>query len=358
MTECLAAPWPSQIRRGIGGGGNSERHTALARMRARREKHGGPDCMEDMPAKPPRPPSNRGASAGAQLSARSSPKSSAPWAAPWLPEVVGALVPGRHDEDDDPFPPKPMMPAPPGTGRGPAPPPGAADIMRTPRRDEGRGGGLAETPRSGAGAARATPRRDDFDDEPPRSARGGGGAGAGRVRGPAEALAARSGGTPHASEMEDPLPPQAKGADFRTLQAMIAKGIQDAEVGASSLEGDLAPLGGDDDELARHREAVRRRKEEDSAGKQREKEVAKEKRRKENEARVRRLQDEMEQEEQEVLRQREQQKSNEALCRRQMAAASRIQALVRGRRSRAGKSIASPVVAPKLHSEPWTAMGA
>jgi len=152
---------------------------------------------------------------------------------------------------------------------------------------------------------------------------------------------------------EDPLPPGVKGADFRTLQDMIAKGIQDAETGATKLEATITQNDNDDD-LARHREALRRRREEDMAARQREKEAAREKRRKEDEARRRRLQEEMDREEEEERRQKETKQNVEATCRRQMVAASRIQARFRGGRSRMGHAIASPVVVAKLHTEPWT----
>lgn len=168
------------------------------------------------------------------------------------------------------------------------------------------------------------------------------------MRGPAEARAARG----ESSGAEEPLPPGVNGADFRTLQDLIAKGIQEAEIGATTLEADIKESK-DDTELRRHRELLRQRREEDLAARQREKELAREKRRREDEARRKKLEAEMEQEEEQERRQKEDLKNVEASCRRQFTAVVRIQALFRGRRSRAGKHIASPVVTGKMHAKPW-----
>jgi len=225
----------------------------------------------------------------------------------------------------------------------------------TKKRDGGGSEGPSKTALSST--APLNRPRDDYPREPPKSAR------APRVRGPAEALAARHAGRDADDDdlspvrgapaaQEEPLPESVKGADFKTLQTMIAKGIQDAEKGASTLEGDLLPSDNDED-LKRHRELLRRRKEEEAANKQREKEAAREKRRLENEARIKKLQDQLDSEEKEEQRQREAVKEKEALCKRQLAAASRIQSRYRGYRSRKGHKIASPYVQPAPHSEPW-----
>merc|ERR1712087_602836 len=86
---------------------------------------------------------------------------------------------------------------------------------------------------------------------------------ASRVRGPTEARAAR-GGNRDLDGPDEPLPPGAANADFKTLQGMIARGIQDKEKEAESLEKDIAALD-DDEALRRYREAVRKRREEEEA---------------------------------------------------------------------------------------------
>lgn len=149
------------------------------------------------------------------------------------------------------------------------------------------------------------------------------------------------------------MPPGIKGADFKTLQDMIAKGIQDAETGATKLEADIR-ASDDEGDLQRHKELQRRKRDEDMAAKQREKDAAKEKRRREDELRRKKLQEEMDREEDEERRQREGNEAIEAQCMRQFRAVVRIQALIRGRRSRAGNHILSPVVVAMRHSQPWS----
>lgn len=168
------------------------------------------------------------------------------------------------------------------------------------------------------------------------------------MRGPAEARASR-GGEP---EGED-LPPGVKSADFKTLQNLIEKGIKDAESGNANLEGDLHARSDDEHDLQRHKELMRRRREEDEQAKQREKEVAREKRRREDELRRKKMEEEMEREELQVQREREEKAGREALCLRQFRAAVQIQAQFRGRRSRTGKHITSPVVVATKHTLPW-----
>jgi len=178
--------------------------------------------------------------------------------------------------------------------------------------------------------------------------------GGSRVRGPAEVKAARRGeGGGSASEAEDPLPAGAKGADFKTLQEMIARGIQDAESGASKLEGTIPPVSEDDAEFRRHRELVKRRQEEELAARQKEREMQRERRRKEEELRQRRQAEQLEREEQEEKQAAEEKRACEVQCRRELAAAVRIQAHSRGRRSRAGVPITSPAVKAQLHAQPW-----
>lgn len=207
---------------------------------------------------------------------------------------------------------------------------------------------------------------DSWAEEPPRRPRAGGAEARGdaysRVRGPAEALSARGeargsrgylgGADGGATGADEPLPPGAKGADFKTLQEMIARGIREGETGNAHLEKDVA-LDANDAELRRHREEVKRRREADAAAREKEKEAARERRRREDEQRRRRQTEELEQEELQVQRQREEHKAVEARCRRELQAAISIQALVRGRKSRAGVPIASPVVRAYLHTQPW-----
>lgn len=345
MAECMAPAWPSQRR----AGGNSERHSALARMRARRERS---ECTEESwPSRPPRPRSKGGdGNAVAAESPRSggpglaSPHGSPPWAPPWNP-------------DDGP-PPKPLMPQPPGEARHAS---RGAD-MKTPRRPE------AEPPASrrdlgasgqdfrssrdhlnASGSSFNTPQReratrrsldDEFEDGS-RSARAPG------RRGPAEVRAARGGGAD-----EEPLPPGARGADFKTLQDMIEKGIKDAEKGNSQMEADIRATN-DDSDLQRHKEALRRRREEETQARQHEKDIARERRRKEDEARRRKLEEQMEREEEQERWEQDEKAAKEALCLRQFRAVVRIQAHIRGRRSRAGKHIISPAVRPVRHTQPW-----
>jgi hypothetical protein len=154
-------------------------------------------------------------------------------------------------------------------------------------------------------------------------------------------------------EVEDEcLPPGAQNADFKTLHAMIARGIQDAEVGAEALEKDVPPpRGGDDEEERRFRERQRQRREQEAAQREKERELARQKRRREQEERERRQAEELERDEREDLDLKEARVQAEAQCRRELAAAMRIQAHVRGRRSRAGKPLAGCLKA-LLHWEP------
>eukprot|EP00928_Gymnodinium_smaydae_P044615 TRINITY_DN29758_c0_g1_i1.p1 TRINITY_DN29758_c0_g1~~TRINITY_DN29758_c0_g1_i1.p1 ORF type:complete len:429 (+),score=95.19 TRINITY_DN29758_c0_g1_i1:68-1288(+) len=399
MAECAAPPWPSQMRRG--GGGQSERHNALARMRARRAGGGtggrgaspagrgayaddfdADDDWErrDRGGERPRPPLPRGpaGASGVAPSARLTPRggsasstssASKPWAAPWTPESPrhGTRSPGSLlDADDlDAPPPRIAMPEPPreaGRPSAAASAPAAAAEGRKDvapqRRPDAAAAHAAHRPGSSSSSSsalhadahsrrRCAAPEDTFDE--PR--------GTPRARGPATARAARrsgagGGGDDFADAAEDPVPLGAKGADFKTLQEMIAQGIKQAEADASKIDAPAPILADNDSELESRRAAVRRRREEENAARQREKDQARERRQREDAERRRRQAEELEREEQEILKAREAQKCAAAQCQREMAAASRIQALVRGRRSRAGFPIASPTVVAQLHGTP------
>lgn len=171
------------------------------------------------------------------------------------------------------------------------------------------------------------------------------------MRGPAEVRTARN------TEAEDEgLPPGVQKADFHTLQAMIARGIQDSETGAVSLEADIPPIGSSaqDDEERRYMERQRQRRDQEDAQREKEREVAKQRRRREQEDRQRRQAEELEREEREELSLREARTEAERQCRKELAAAVRIQARIRGCLSRVGK----PSVVPRhmkavVHWEPW-----
>lgn len=324
----MAPPWPSQRR-----AGTSERHSALARMRDRRAGRASPDADEEgWP--PPRPPVRmKGSGGGGE--ARSLPPpprggtggSEAQPAAPWSPAWTPSSPRPRLEQPglEEPPPPRPAA----------RPPPG-----EPPRRRPSRGGERDEAPhRSQASRDERPMRRAEraldraaLEDSP---------SGGGRSRG------SRSCGGPGD---DDDVPAAAKGADFKTLQEMIARGIQDSETGASKLE---AALSDDEAELKRHREQMRKRREEEAAARQKEKEAARQKRRREEEERRRRQMELLEEEEVREQRAREQRKGTEQQCRREFAAAACIQAHFRGKRSRAGTPVEAPAVVAKLHSEPW-----
>jgi len=218
-----------------------------------------------------------------------------------------------------------------------------------PRRRPSRGG--SERPRLGEpGSVSDGARRDETprEERPPREERAprraerapvGDSPGAGRARG------ARGG-----AEDDEPLPPGIQGADFKTLQEMIARGIQDSETGASKFE---AMLSDDETDLKRHREMMRKRRDDEAAEKQKERDAARQRRRREDEERLRRQREALEEEFGKEQREREERQEVEQLCRREMKAVTRIQALFRGRRSRAGACISAPAVVAELHAEPW-----
>merc|ERR1711972_92534 len=95
---------------------------------------------------------------------------------------------------------------------------------------------------------------------------------------------------------EEPLPPGAANADFKTLQSMIARGIQEKEKEAESLEKDVAALD-DDESLRRYREAVRKRREEEDSSREKKREMERQRRRREQDQRERKMAEALELEE-------------------------------------------------------------
>lgn len=324
----MAPPWPSQRSRGLN---NSERHSALARMKERRAGREVEDIQKlpkgPLSARAPRsdrldlPP----ATPGRPDTATSSGGSAKPWSPAWTPDSPRPRV----DEAEN-------------------------RVSDRHLASQGSAAGY-ETARE-----RPTPRRPLVDDdvqqshgrEAFRGAQMNETWSAGRVRGPAEARSARQRG-PAGPIDEDELPAEAKGADFRTLQEMIAKGIVESETLASKMEATPKAVDDSDEELRRHREAVRKRREEAEQAKIREREQARLKRQREWEERSRKLQAELDQEEHDELRARESRKEAETQCQREHRAASRIQARVRGRRSRAGHPREVPRVRAVCHLEPY-----
>jgi hypothetical protein len=136
---------------------------------------------------------------------------------------------------------------------------------------------------------------------------------------------------------------------------MIARGIQDNESGAVKLESDIKQLGGEDEEERRFRERLRQRREQEAAQREKEREMTRQQRRRENDERVRRQAEEIDREFREEQELRESRVLAEEQCRKELAAASRIQARVRGCRSRAGKPCpTTSSMKAVLHWEPWT----
>jgi len=136
---------------------------------------------------------------------------------------------------------------------------------------------------------------------------------------------------------------------------MIARGIQDAECGATQLEADLRD---DEAELRRRKELQQHRREEEAAMKQKEREKARERRMKEQEERERRQALELQREEEEERRARAEQEAVKAQCARELRAVMRIQARFRGRRSRRVLAVGlvtpwPPAAVAKQHAEPW-----
>eukprot|EP00929_Paragymnodinium_shiwhaense_P040064 TRINITY_DN20946_c0_g1_i1.p1 TRINITY_DN20946_c0_g1~~TRINITY_DN20946_c0_g1_i1.p1 ORF type:complete len:390 (+),score=99.18 TRINITY_DN20946_c0_g1_i1:101-1270(+) len=353
------------------GGSMSERHAAMARMRERRG--GGHDTGDEKPWAPSydklgstmpsamRPKSGGfGAGFADDLNLDDMPP---PPRCPAPPGPRGAM--GLDMEAGGGGPPVPRCPAPPGgppasRGGGGAGADAGGGRPFSRGRDVGRqAGGLgATTPRE---ARREGGGGNKFDlgatcPDFPRGGGGGGGFGgstprmveeeprSGRVRGPAEARAARKqpAGDSAGAGGNDPIPPGAAGADFKTLQQMIAKGIQEAEVVANTMENGLGSVD-DGAEMRRHKEEMRRRREEEAGARQRERDAAREKRRREAEERQRRMAEELEKEEKHEQRARQEEQRMEAQKKAETVAAARIQARIRGRQSRQGLPVSSLV---------------
>lgn len=294
MATCMAPPWPSQRRSGF----NSERHTALARMRERRAGRDIEECHQ-LPKAP--------------VSART-PRSE-------LPAVPSPPIKSSREPETRP--------------------PSMADerAFKSERYMPSRGL-FAQTLRAD---------RHFLQEEEPRS----------RVRGPAEARAARE--RPSSSNADKPkdeaLPKEAKGADFRTLHEMIAKGIIESETGFSKMEATLRADDTEEEDLQRHRELVRRHRAEAEEVRQREREQARVKRQKEWDEQQRRIQLEMEREdEDEAQPMPPKLQPDDALlqrCKMELKAASRIQAVFRGHRSRRGHPTDTPAIHAVLHVKPF-----
>jgi len=292
----MAPAWPSQQRSGRG---TSERHSALARMRERHSKAARFTAEVDAPpsraSQQPRPPAQaRGNDSRpgfrlGNLSASGNADIVSSRTEPW---------------DDESPPPKPQRPT----------PPEDAMCKRRPAHSE-----------KTNGEGRSI-----------------------RVRGPAEVKTARG------NEADDEcLPPGAQAADFKTLHAMIARGIQESETGSLKLEADIPFKFGEDEGEHRFRERQRQRREQEAAQRDAEREQARQRRRKEQEERERRQAEELEREEREELSLRESRAHAEAQCRKELAAAMRIQSRVRGHWSRMGRpSVARHNLKAVLHWEP------
>ncbi|CAE8620431.1 unnamed protein product, partial [Polarella glacialis] len=235
---CLAPPWPSQRR----AGGTSERHCALARMRERRAgRDTEQDCRQAKQPFSARTPRGYG---GENVTPRrmvpptadgdDSGQRSSPWSPAWTPEARIVASPDS---------PRPCV---------------VDEAARHAATSERwmPSNSAYETPDDRRGEFR---RSCEGDDEPRSVASSSSGC---RVRGPAEVRIAR-GDRPATSggPLEDELPKGVKGADFRTLQQMIAQGIVEAETGASNMEATLKAVDNDDEGLQRHRDALVRHKE-------------------------------------------------------------------------------------------------
>jgi len=310
MAACAAPPWPSQQR--AGRGGTSERHCALARMRERHARAErvtpDPDLPQPRMQQPRAPVQPRSSDSGSGVRPGSFNSSDHAdlgrsrqdaWAPAWSPDV-----------DDESPPPKPRRPT----------PPEESGCRVRPHRSE-------------------KPSDDGYD----------GVSRSNRVRGPAAVKTARD-----SAEDDECLPPGAQLADFKTLHAMIARGIQDSEAGAVNLESHVPrPNVGEDDEELRFRERQRQRRDQETAQREKEREQAKEKRRREREERERRQAEELEREEREELSLCESRARAEAQCRKELAAAVQIQTCLRGRWSRMGKpSLVRHGLKAVLHWEP------
>jgi hypothetical protein len=160
---------------------------------------------------------------------------------------------------------------------------------------------------------------------------------------------------------DETLPKGAMGADFKTLQAMIAKGIQENEEDGALFE---ASVGGADwgrrEELeeAEWRQGYMKKRHSEEAARERDRERAREQRRRQDEERRRRQMEQIEQKLMEEKRREgrldDQQQHVKQLCECEFEAAKHIQARFRGRRSRLGHPIYSPDKKTRweLHEQP------
>lgn len=297
MAACMAPAWPSQQRSARG---TSERHSALARMRERhsRAERFTPevDAPPSRSLQQPRPPAQ----------ARSTESRPGPRLGSLSTSGNADVASSRAEPwDDESPPPKPQRPIAPEEA-----------------------------------VCKGRPARPEKTSDEGRST---------RVRGPAEVKTARG----NAAD-DDDLPPGAQSADFKTLHAMIARGIHESETGSIKLETDIPLELGVDEEEHRFRERQRQRREQEAAQREVEREQARQRRRKEQDQRERRQAEELEREEREELSLRESRAHAEAQCRKELAAALRIQSRMRGRWTRMGKPpVARHHLKAVLHWEPF-----
>lgn len=291
--------WPSQ-RRNV----SSERHSALARMRQRRDQRHD-DCSSLTRCPPIQP----------KGSARGFSEDILPYTPHKSPDASSRRpLMRRTGNDSNSAPPQQSL---------------ESEVRRsTPRRTDPT---TDESERRRAAQRRAERHamEEDLDELPPPRPRHGKSSHddtlpSPRVRGPAIARAAQE---------EEPLPPGAHGANFGSLQEMISKGIQDAESGAALLEGELKE---DEAEYRRRKEEVKQRREQDAEARRQEREKARLQRRRSEEERQRRQMEDLERWERDEKDRKEQQKQQEEKSRREYAAVTKIQARVRGKRLRAG----------------------
>mmetsp|Transcript_6228 Transcript_6228/g.10378 ORF Transcript_6228/g.10378 Transcript_6228/m.10378 type:complete len:355 (+) Transcript_6228:75-1139(+) len=186
-------------------------------------------------------------------------------------------------------------------------------------------------------------------------------ASSGRVRGPAAARAARQASSSHAVDADSgsgQLPSEVNGASFAELQAMIAQEIKESESSASALESHPSAAPGLEEELRRRTEENRRRREAEAEEREHQRQQARLERQRAEERRQREQAEQMAREEQEEVIQRKQndaKKQEEEQCLREYAAIVRIQAHIRGYRSRKGRHVPTPALplqglGPHTHS--------
>mmetsp|Transcript_43197 Transcript_43197/g.78578 ORF Transcript_43197/g.78578 Transcript_43197/m.78578 type:complete len:345 (+) Transcript_43197:39-1073(+) len=310
----IAEPWPSQRLK------TSDRHTALDRMRQRhaREAAGGDvqmcggkqvDVWRGTCAA--RPHSERASRARRELDADDDLRQS-------------RFAPDPHP----PSCPPPAEPSGrPGTSRSARPAPTHEEL-----RVINKAVAVATSKMEGT---TLLPDRDRDRDRPATSslsATTGGASGSGRVRGPATARSVRDGLD---DQDDEPLPAGAQSANFGTLQDMISKGIREAEVSAGHLEKAVAD---DMQERQRRQQENRRRRDSELLAKQAEREKARKERRRAEETKQKALLEELERSARLKEQQRLEKQASEEKDRRKHAAATRIQARLRGAWSRQGRT--------------------